>query len=84
MWNDAGEGTKAMKRPKKSKPQRSPKKQTSQRVASAAARLLSWHERGLRFYVADHVKPWRDVTAWVVKTAASALSQDETPRSARK
>ena len=63
----------------KPKPKRKPSpRQTSDRASSAAARLLNWRMKGFRFYVADHIKPWRDVTGWVETVCGSALSQDQT------
>ncbi len=61
-----------------------PRKQTSSRVSTLAARLMRRAEAGDRFYVADHIKPWRDITRDVLMLCASALSQDETSGQAKK
>ena len=59
------------------------RKQSSARVSSVAARVMRL-STGRRFYVADHVHPWRDVTRDVLALAASCLSQDEQGKRGRK
>ncbi len=49
-----------------------------------AARLMAKREKGFRFYAADHVHPWRDITPLIMTLCASALSQDEMRGQAKK
>jgi hypothetical protein len=73
-----GEMTTSKTKPKprtKAKPKA--KKQTSDRVSSAAGKLMVMRRDGHRFYAADSKGPWRDVTSLVEAVCASALSQDD-------
>ena len=67
-----------MTRPKKPTKRKSKPRETSDRVSGVAAKLLAWRKAGTRFYVADHIAPWRDITWMIDAVAGSTMSQDQT------